>query len=65
MTNETYDKLKFMAMVILPAIATLYITLANVWGLPYPKEIGATITAIVTFLGVALKVSSDNYAKEK
>lgn len=65
MKNETYDLLKFIAQYILPASATLYITLGNIWKLPYPQEVGATIMALDTFLGVCLGISTETYKKEK
>ncbi len=61
MSNKTYDILKYIAQVILPAIGTLYFALAGIWGFPYGEQIVGTITAIDTFMGVALKISSDNY----
>jgi hypothetical protein len=61
MSNKTYDILKYIAQVILPALGTLYFALAGIWGFPYGEQIVGTITAIDTFLGVALKISSDNY----
>ena len=63
MSNKTYDTLKIIALVVLPALATLYLTIANIWGLPYGEAIAATITAIDTFLGAILGISSSNYAK--
>lgn len=64
MSNKVYDVLKWIATLVLPALATLYATLAGIWGLPYGEAISATIMAIVTFLGVVLKISSDNYYKK-
>jgi len=64
MTNKTYDILKYIALIVLPAIATLYSAVAGIWGLPYAEQIPATIMAIDTFMGVLLKISSDNYNKE-
>ena len=61
MTNKTYDILKYIAQVILPALGTLYFALAQIWGFPYGEEIVGTVTAVDAFLGVALKISSDNY----
>ena len=49
--------------VVLPALGTLYFALASIWGFPYGEEIVGTITAIDTFMGVLLKISSDNYYK--
>lgn len=64
MSNELYDALKKVALYILPAIATLWLTLGKIWGLPYTAEIGATITAIDVFLGACLGISSKNYYAE-
>ena len=63
--NSTYDKLKYISLVALPAIATLYLTLSNIWGLPYGTEIAATITAIDTLLGALLGISSQKYKEEQ
>lgn len=63
MSNKLYDILKYVAQIILPACATLYFALAGIWGLPYREEIVGTITAIDTFLGVILGISSANYKK--
>nr|DAU25850.1 MAG TPA: holin [Caudoviricetes sp.] len=62
--NETYDVLKWIAMYLLPAIGTLYFALASVWGLPYGEQIVGTVTAIDTFLGVILGISTANYNKD-
>lgn len=56
-----YDKLKYLAMVVLPAIGTLYFALSQLWGLPYGGQIVGSITAIDTFLGVQLHLSSAVY----
>lgn len=62
--NETYDILKWIAMYLLPAIGTLYFALASVWRLPYGEQIVGTVTAIDTFLGVILGISTANYNKD-
>jgi hypothetical protein len=62
--NKVYDVLKYVSLVVLPAIDTLYLTLSNIWGLPYGTEIAATITAIDTLLGALIGVSSERYKKE-
>lgn len=61
MSNGTYDVLKKVALIILPALATLWLTIGKIWGLPYTTEIGATVTAVSVFLGACLEVSSKNY----
>lgn len=63
MSNKVYDILKRIAQIILPALGTLYFTLATIWNLPFAKEIEGTIIAIDTFLGVCLGISSIQYNK--
>jgi hypothetical protein len=65
MSNKTYDTLKKIALYVLPAIATFVITVFKIWNIPYGEEIGATITAIDTALGVILGISSANYSKKE
>ena len=64
MKNKTYDLWKKIAMYVLPALATLVITVFKIWQIPYGEEIGATITAIDTALGIILGISSYNYNKK-
>lgn len=61
MKNHHYDALKNVALLWIPALATLINTVGMVWGLPYTNEITATITAVGVFLGAGLKISSNNY----
>ncbi len=61
--NKTYDVLKFIAQILLPAVGTLYFTLAGIWGFPYPEEVVGTIVAVDTFLGVLLGISTSQYNK--
>ena len=62
MTNRTYDILKWIALILLPALATFYATIAAGWGLPYTEQVVGTITAVDTLLGTLLKISADKYA---
>lgn len=61
LSNKTYDVLKFIAQILLPAIGALYFALSSIWGLPYATEIIGTAAAIDTFLGTLLGISSHNY----
>lgn len=63
MPNKTYDVLKEIAMIWVPALATLYFTLAGIWGLPYGEQIVGTLSAIDVFMGTILKISSIQYYK--
>ena len=64
MSNKTYDKLKWVALIVLPAMATLYSVLSNIWGLPFGEQIPSTITAVDAFLGALLGISTVRYNKE-
>ena len=64
MSNKCYDVLKYIALVVLPALGTLYFALAGIWDFPYGEQIVGTVTAVDTFLGVILKLSSDSYYKQ-
>ena len=58
---EPYEK--WIAMYLLPAAGTLYFALAGIWGLPYGEQVVGTITAVDTFLGVILGISTAQYNK--
>ena len=64
MSNKLYDVLKWVALIVLPAVGTLYFALAGIWGFPYGEEIVGTIVAIETFLGALLGISTAQYNKE-
>ena len=65
MSNKVYDVLKYVTQIGLPAVGTLYFALSGIWGFPYAEQVVGTITAVVTFLGVLLGISSANYNKSK
>ena len=64
MSNKVYDVLKYIAQIGLPALATLYFAIAEIWGLPYSAEVIGTITALDAFLGVLLGVTTAQYNKK-
>lgn len=61
LSNKQYDILKWIALVLLPALGTLYFGLAQIWGFPYGEQIVGTITVVDTFLGVILGISNAQY----
>ncbi len=63
-SNKTYDILKWVALYLLPALGTLYFAVASIWGLPAGDKIVGTITALDTFLGVLLGISTSQYKKQ-
>lgn len=65
MSNKTYDILKRIAQLVLPAAGTLYAALAGIWGFPYAEQVVGSVLAVDTFLGVVLGISAANYNKQK
>lgn len=63
LSDKTYSLLKWIALILLPALGTLYFALAGIWGLPFGEQIVGTITAIDAFLGAILGISTSNYKK--
>lgn len=64
LSNKVYDIFKWIAQFLLPALGTLYFALSGIWGLPYGEQVVGTITAVDTFLGVILGLSSIQYKKD-
>lgn len=64
LNNKLYDILKWIALVVLPALGVLYCTIASIWGIGHIEEVMGTITAIDTFLGALLGISSNIYNKK-
>ena len=65
MSNKVYDVLKYIAQIVLPALATLYFALAKIWGFPYGTEIVGTIAAVDAFMGALLQISTSQYNKQQ
>lgn len=64
-SNKTYDILKWVAQLLLPALATFVMSLGNIWGIPYSEQISLTLVALDTALGVVLGISTKNYNSNK
>lgn len=65
MSNKLYDVLKYIALIVLPAVATFYSGLSKIWTLPFPVEIPGTIMLVDALLGALLQISTNNYNKEQ
>ncbi len=62
--SKVYDVLKWVTMIVLPALATAYVGLAAIWGFPYADEVAKTTAVICTLLGALLGISSAQYYKD-
>jgi imidazoleglycerol phosphate synthase glutamine amidotransferase subunit HisH len=61
LSNRAYDVLKQVVQIVLPAVATLYFALSQIWGLPYGEQVVGTVAALSVFLGAILGLSSLQY----
>lgn len=62
--NSVYDWLKWICLLLLPAVSVLYSTLAGVWGWPFAHEVTVTLDAVAVFLGAVIGVSTHQYYQE-
>lgn len=64
-SNKWYNRLKYIALIALPAIVVFLSTIGDIWGLTWMPKVVATISAIAVLLGALLQVSTHQYWKEK
>lgn len=64
LSNNVYDILKWIVMIVIPALTTAYVGLAAIWGFPYAEEIAKTSAVICTLLGALLGISTAQYNKD-
>lgn len=60
-SNGAYDVLKRIVTLGLPALATLYASLAALWDFPNPEAVVGTFAALATFGGVLLTISTKSW----
>lgn len=65
MSNEVYDFLKNILIPVLTGGATFILTLGDIWGIPFAKEVGATLTALATLISFIINQSSKDYFHNK
>lgn len=61
MTDKTYNILKYIAQIALPAFIVLYAAVAGLWHWPYTEAVTGTLAAIDVFIGKLLMLKSDEY----
>ena len=64
LNNKVYDVAKDAVTIYLPALVTLYAGMAVLWEWAYTDKVVASAGLIITFLGVILKLSSNQYANQ-
>ena len=63
--SPIFDILKWLTMIVLPALATAYVGLASIWGWPYADEVAKTTAVVCTLLGALLGISTAQYKKQE
>jgi len=63
-SNELYDILKWVVIVVIPALTTAYVALAGIWNWPFAAEVAKTSAAVCTLLGAILGISTAQYNRE-
>ena len=62
--DKIYDALKWIVLVVIPAMTTAYVGLSVVWGWPYSDKIAKTSAIVCTLLGAILGISTIQYNKD-
>ena len=63
LSNKTYDLLKWIALVALPALTTFYGVVGATCNIPYTQETLTIAVAFDTMLGAMLGISTNKYNK--
>lgn len=65
LNSKVYDILKWVVMIVLPALSALYVGLGSIWGWPYIEQVAGSISCVTVFLGALLGISTASYNKGK
>ena len=63
MSNKVYDILKWIDLIVIPALITLYGVIGTTLNIPYTQEAITIATAVEVCLGTILGVSNVSYNK--
>jgi len=65
MTNKVYDILKWISIIVLPAVSTFIVVISKIWGWgDLGSLIAQTITAVAVLLGTILGISNYKYTHD-
>ena len=62
--NKVYDSLKWLCILGLPALSSLYSMLAGIWGWPFAEQVPQTLSAVGLAVGTVIGVSAANYQRK-
>lgn len=64
LNDKLYEVLKWIALIVIPALGEAYVRLANVWNLPYGQQINETALVVTFLLGALIGISTVQYNKQ-
>ena len=64
LSNKAYDILKWLVLVVIPALTSAYVGLSKIWNWPYPVQIAETSAILCARMGALLGISTAQYNKE-
>ena len=65
LSDKQYNKLKWIALIALPALGVFYATISQIWGLPFESEIPLTTSALGVFIGALIKISENELERSE
>ena len=60
-SNKWYDRLKYIQMIFLPALAAAILALNSYWDIPNQDRIVGTIGVVAVFMGALLRKAANDY----
>ena len=57
-SNKAYDVLKWVGLIVCPALSFFMLSIGQVWGIPYASEIAMSISAAGTAIGALIGASA-------
>lgn len=61
LSGVLYEKVKWLVLIVMPALMTLYFTIDQILGLAHTDEVMGISSAVMTFLGVVLGISTNTF----
>ena len=65
MSERVYDIFAIIGRLIIPAIATLYFSPSQIWGLPLGEQICGTLAALTVFINTILRIEYNRWEDEQ
>jgi hypothetical protein len=61
LSDVTYERVKWIIAIVIPAAGTLYFALATIWGFPAGQQVLGSLIAVQAFLGALFAISTQQY----